>query len=410
MIVEGLIELSDIDEALNWLETSPMQRMSLGSKELFHSNFLSWLFETYPDTVKVVFDIDVTVCNVQREKSNLDMLVRDGGEPVLIIENKVKSYPDLAQLLAYNGKFPDVKRRVLLTLVRPDVAPPEPWKLLSYADLATCLRGWFQGAQIGEHDRRYVMDYITLIGHLARIAETFFDPKAMFENGFWFPMATQHASKRKDQLKALAKIGLAQTFQKLEAAVLTDFLMKAVPKAADRDGLPPLVSHAAPVLDGLHIVAASGLNTQTPCVTFGPAKGMTDSKGLRYLIQIQGTQYRRLVHGRPLQAIFASDENAPKAKDEAEKTRRAWHCLTPQSERWLFGRAREKHARHGHVFDLGGLERRTAMRRDLCFYAPDAVYQYVNIAGDGDPETLSPSELSVQMAHDIFLMKELLSL
>lgn len=42
-----------IDEIIRNLEESPIYAMSLGSKELFHSNFWAWLMKTDPKFISI---------------------------------------------------------------------------------------------------------------------------------------------------------------------------------------------------------------------------------------------------------------------------------------------------------------------------------------------------------------------
>lgn len=44
-----------IKNLLENLESNPIFRMSLTSKELFHSNFWAWMIEAYPETLKVFY-------------------------------------------------------------------------------------------------------------------------------------------------------------------------------------------------------------------------------------------------------------------------------------------------------------------------------------------------------------------
>src|SRR5690606_11692082 len=83
------------------LQSSALFRLSLSSKELFHSNFLAWLFEMYPKASGHALSPYIKNKNVsikekegvKREKRNRDLTIHfDNGE-VLIIENKVKSLP-----------------------------------------------------------------------------------------------------------------------------------------------------------------------------------------------------------------------------------------------------------------------------------------------------------------------------
>jgi len=104
------------------LKASPMLYLSGDSKELFHSNFLFWLGVNYRDSFQELMN---KLCNinstwpenwvVRREHKHLDLCItykKETGKirkdnPVveecafIVIENKVKSLPDLIQLRRY---------------------------------------------------------------------------------------------------------------------------------------------------------------------------------------------------------------------------------------------------------------------------------------------------------------------
>ena len=104
------------------LQKSPMFQLSLSSKELFHSNFLYWIWKNSPELFKNVIDElyksvgkesptkswpDEFV--VTREHKHFDLSVfskdNDKNEKILlVIENKVKSIPYQSQLDAYLKK------------------------------------------------------------------------------------------------------------------------------------------------------------------------------------------------------------------------------------------------------------------------------------------------------------------
>lgn len=126
---------SEFKEHINALESSAMFYMSLGSKELFHTNFLHWLSivdRTYfinilkrlasTTTEPVSFwweekfkeDANGKIFEVRREDKNFDLSIwlltnkekqdKEIWIPVLIIENKMKSLPYREQLEKYVDK------------------------------------------------------------------------------------------------------------------------------------------------------------------------------------------------------------------------------------------------------------------------------------------------------------------
>ena len=137
-------------KAIKYLKTSPMFNLSLSSKELFHSNFLYWLYiakdnkEAFCSLLNV---IGITTDNwgndwvVKREYLNFDLCVigsNDKKEILLaVIENKVKSIPTAEQLAKYNEKIKnkfesdDKIPKILLSLTESDVEV-DGWSYVSY--------------------------------------------------------------------------------------------------------------------------------------------------------------------------------------------------------------------------------------------------------------------------------------
>ena len=78
-------------------DTSPIYNMSMCSLENFHTNFLKWLGNTYPNETLHLFLIDKAEGNIKfkdQEKENGNIydlcVLKDNGEKILIIENKIK--------------------------------------------------------------------------------------------------------------------------------------------------------------------------------------------------------------------------------------------------------------------------------------------------------------------------------
>lgn len=129
------------------LNVEPLARIMYGQRELFHSNFLAWFFDTLPDLADTVFrdlTVDAEVDDaggrrVERERENLDLVLRWPDAAPLVIENKVFSLPDETQLVEYRAKTARWKgapaQHVLLSM-SPLREPVESWTYLSYQDLA----------------------------------------------------------------------------------------------------------------------------------------------------------------------------------------------------------------------------------------------------------------------------------
>lgn len=108
-----------MEKILEELNKNPMFRISLGSKELFHSNFLAFLWDQNPkafleslndlchNSIQVEDLLNEKELTLDREKENFDICIhhKEGkGEKEIydiIIENKVKSIPYEEQLIDY---------------------------------------------------------------------------------------------------------------------------------------------------------------------------------------------------------------------------------------------------------------------------------------------------------------------
>lgn len=98
------------------LKSSPMFHLSLSSKELFHSNFLSWIgnlakenggkeYEAFKNIMKNCFGYDLPEkWEVKREYKNLDFCIIADDNIAFVLENKVKSMPRKEQLDEYAEK------------------------------------------------------------------------------------------------------------------------------------------------------------------------------------------------------------------------------------------------------------------------------------------------------------------
>lgn len=157
-------DLQDIKESLL---NNALFRLSLGSKELFHSNFISGILELNDKTGKPYaysffeeLKIDTPIncfIETEREKNNQDIIVNfysiqeDDSEEreikkEIIIENKVKSLPDLIQLEKYYSKIKNktICDFYLLSLIEPDFKEPIGWKFLSYLDISVAIKNSVQ--------------------------------------------------------------------------------------------------------------------------------------------------------------------------------------------------------------------------------------------------------------------------
>src|SRR5664279_4046448 len=100
-----------LQAAIDALVAEPLWHVSLGSKELFHSNLLGWMCERFPAKALDVFRPwlvpapTTTATRVRREYKHLDLVIEWAGYAPLVIENKVFSLPDDSQLIRYGDEL-----------------------------------------------------------------------------------------------------------------------------------------------------------------------------------------------------------------------------------------------------------------------------------------------------------------
>jgi hypothetical protein len=182
---------------LDALQQSPLYHLSLGSKELFHSNFLAWAFCEFGDSafdaIQNHFGLQLGRVadprkNVSREHLNLDLAVEFDNGLLLVIENKVKSLPDRSQLERYGAKVKKKRPQgrvlfVLLSAMDPsfDLTSLDEgdttWSHWSYRDISKIMREVVRTTKSGSpYTRALLADYAdfaeTLDGLCKRTAET----------------------------------------------------------------------------------------------------------------------------------------------------------------------------------------------------------------------------------------------
>jgi len=179
--------MEEIKKTIHELKTSPMLYLSGGSKELFHSNFLYWLGVNYRDTFQ---ELMTKMCCinapwpenwiVRREHKHLDLCVTYKESVFIIIENKVKSLPDLIQLRRYEQVYENHDSGctyLVLSLVKDFPGQKylndnTRWQIHHYDELAQMIRYYCPDSVISQEHRPYIRDYCQYVENLCKLAET----------------------------------------------------------------------------------------------------------------------------------------------------------------------------------------------------------------------------------------------
>ena len=205
---------NDLNELMKELKASPIHSMSLGSKELFHSDFWAWIMENAKgrkEFLKLFFDdVEFPDPEIKREYHNMDIVIypdknaQDKG--FYVIENKIKSYPNKEQLERYaekeDGSF---KQGVITGIMNPEFDDLTDWKYISYDEIGARLKDI---AKYEETDfyKELLTTYANYISLLSRIIKEF---DASIENclPIW-----------NDQLKTLNELRIGDIGQKYAAS------------------------------------------------------------------------------------------------------------------------------------------------------------------------------------------------
>ena len=195
-------------DAIKTLKDSPMFNLSLSSKELFHSNFLYWIWKVDSNCFKGIIEALLGEPNlnwgndwvVSREYKNFDLCVKDRSNEDLenddsqglakkpkiyfVLENKVKSIPYKAQLDKYvkkvnehhgkNKKMQVDTKYLLLSL--PSGFPDEEsirqegiWVIATYQQYLDAINNL---AKLQGYKEDILTDYCRFVGALLYVYNT----------------------------------------------------------------------------------------------------------------------------------------------------------------------------------------------------------------------------------------------
>lgn len=258
---------SPIGEA-DAIKASPLFQLSLGSKELFHSNFIAWLAGKYPEQVGKLFSPylkdttgDLTITRIEREQKNIDVHLFFVNGQELILENKVKSIPYIKQLEEYSKGHTDNQNFLLLTLTRPEFTKIDKipvldifWHTMSYRQLAESLKALVP-ATTGQYDKLILEDYIYFITFISDVME---DVDVKESDLFTF-----YKPETDPTLQLLQNIRMADVYLKIKyqslGALLAKRVHKELPDTKVHFGTRPKVLERGTIYIGPGMIRAQGI-------------------------------------------------------------------------------------------------------------------------------------------------------
>jgi hypothetical protein len=283
---------------------SPLFNLSLSSRELFHSNFLYWLANLYPEEFGTVFikfckvkPTNSKISEIYREKNNIDLSFKYENGQEVIIENKVKSIPDRGQLERYSKKSSLNQNCILLSLSKPvffngrktSIICDKKWYYVSYLDLIKLLK--IMNNKISDnYHKNILLDYIEFIDGLIHVDKL--------------------CKLRKTDLYTLYSKELDKVYKLLFTIRLHDFYLKKKYQQLSQLVYEKLSNNLKEQIAFDTILNWNDKNDIL--ITFGMTRGqgLVDIKykiknKLAFGIQIQGEQYR----------LILEDENGKLVKE-----------------------------------------------------------------------------------------------
>ena len=301
---------------LEWLHQNPMFRISLGSKELFHSNFLAFLWDCDKQAfLNMIYHLilegkKINVSEllgkegltIYREKENFDLCIchtENNKECIdIVIENKVKSIPYIKQLDEYRqtaakhqDKDSTAVTYILLTLATEfpnKEAIERDWNIITYDQLVKAIKQYYHKNNIEPWLQQYVADYTDFIDKLSalQIVDKFNDEP--FHNPAI--IEAYHKKKLSDlYLKQRGSYFICMLLKKITEAQKNNRLGKIEVKwgAKSQASGKNIVEHQNNTI----IYLASGMNRGKSTITIHIyPKDSTSS----YALQIEGNQYRHM--------------------------------------------------------------------------------------------------------------------
>lgn len=168
-----------MNELIKELENSLIYKMSLGSKELYHSNVWDWIMSLDKDKfVKLLLPDDdniVEVTRITREEEHRDLSIwvklKDNSEKCIVIENKLKSIPTVDQLIGYSKKLDKKYYRGFLTgLKKPIIVGDDnkvhteygDWDFITYNDFCNIIEKFVTSieSKLSNQNKLLILEYI----------------------------------------------------------------------------------------------------------------------------------------------------------------------------------------------------------------------------------------------------------
>lgn len=369
--------MTDISGLEKRLENNPIYFLSLGSRELFHSNFLAWLLKRYPQMGITIFgNTAPKKFDVKREYKNLDLFIKSEDEnnpQSIVVEVKVKDVPKIDQLERYDDEienepsFGKKPLKVLLSLMKvTETLDASSWRYLSFFELGQRILDSMPKSDIDRDHSAIIRNYAHLCRDLDALVKTVAEVDQ--KTRVYFFNKPDKKGMIDDTDRIVKNLRFADTLKKHRANALCEEIKCRVENEVDYSGLDfdPRYGFDR---KSEHVTANLVLKFPEP-----------SKKELRIGVHIQGLQYRRLLSFDPFTvASRKQGKNSESLIAFIEETDQ-WN--------WMFGSIHSDgyfenpNGQSGFFTGMTKVPTRQQKNKLLCSYAPRHIYQYTNIGED----------------------------
>lgn len=360
--------MSNIEDITDSLNKNPMFRLSLGSKELFHSNFLEFLWEQNPtaflemlkeivtkekdknqlqDLIEKI-DKNKEYLKLAREKEHFDICIfhNEGNKIVydIIIENKVKSIPYKKQLDGYVDKITQKKQTpiyVLLSLAKNFVLKKEiseSWNVVDYKALESAIESQYKDKSI------YITDYCSLIKSLSELEDI---------------LAQNHDVQYSQTYNSLKEVRLHDLYLKQMGSIFIGELAEMIENRISKELID--FGDEDRNNDQNRLFLSSTMNNGKSTITASILKDQSF-----YTIQIEGDQYRHMYNSV---GIAAKSRKPNSEKIDAKKLERKLKRI-----KYVLNFLKQE--------DQFKTKIQNVINKNYCRYGNDVVYRYKKYSDD----------------------------
>lgn len=366
--------MKELDANKERLIANPLFALSLGSRELFHTNFLAWLLESYPEMIASLTSSSLArEFEVHREKYNFDLLIvfKDGGSPSsLVVEVKVKDTPRIEQLERYDEKILANKQilgaspeKLLLSLTKAPLGIPNSWRVANLEQLASEIDKASAGCTFAEDHFTLVRLYRDLCRELNSLVSKIIETD-ISSRDFLFARTGQEATcKYVDE--TLEDLRFLATLEKHRASKLCEeFKRRSKDHCFGR--FRPIFKNG---FDRKQAHVGGSIQIPTDRESNFPK--------LKLEVHLQGKQYRRMLSFDGFKFSNRTEGKDQKKIEDFIQATDGWN--------WLFGNTHQNGhfchsgAPNGYFTDRKHISTSQQKSKSLLSYAPVYIYQYTDI-------------------------------